>query len=126
MIDKETNNTSKEMILKKVCLVAKENVALIAIAIPIVIAIFGYAVDWYYYLYNLGYYKCFGIDGSLMLPYNRTGIYHYLGQLAWGFILGICNFNCKNYFIKKKNYFKRNFVSYSSYNYKCDYSLFLI
>ena len=84
MIDKETNNISKEMILKKVCLVAKENVALIAIAIPIVIAIFGYAVDWYFYLYNLGYYKCFGIDGSLMLPYNRTGIYHYLGQLAWG------------------------------------------
>ena len=74
MIDKETDNISKEMILKKIYSVTKENVALIAIAIPIIIAIFGYAVDWYFYLYNLGYYKCFGIDGSLMLPYNRTSI----------------------------------------------------
>lgn len=84
MSDKDTDIILNEMILRKIYLVAKENVALIAIAIPIVIALFGYAVDWYFYFYNLGYYKYFGIDGSLMLPYNRTGIYHYLGQLVWG------------------------------------------
>lgn len=47
-------------------------------------AIVGYAVDGYFYFCNRGYYRCFGIDGSLMLPYNRTSIYQYMVRLAWG------------------------------------------
>lgn len=108
MVDKAGNIISKEMTLKKVYLVAKENVALIAIAIPIVVAIFGYALEWYLYLYNCGYYRYFGIDGSLMLPYNRNGIYQYLGQLAWIALYWIyAIFSVRMLVIKKNSFLKK-------------------
>ncbi len=83
MLDKDKNIISKKILLKKFYLAIKRNVAIMAIVIPIVIAMFGYIIDIYFYYCNCGYYKYFGIDRNLMLPYNRTVKYQYLLQLAW-------------------------------------------
>lgn len=111
MIDKDGNIiTLKEQIAKNYCFI-KENTAQIAIVIPVFVAICKIVSDYYFYIINYGYYKYFGIDSKLMLPYNKNSLYQSVGQMAvfmiyWGYaILSVKIFKLKKNFIKKFIFF---------------------
>ena len=98
--------TRKE-ILKRYYSFIKENTAQIAIVIPIIAAIYAAVSNYYFYIVNLGYYKYFGIDSRLMLPYNKINLYQNIGQLAlfalyWGYtIFAVRMFLLKRNFLWK-------------------------
>lgn len=107
MIDKEGNIiTLKKQIAKYYCFI-KENTAQIAIVITFLAAVYKIGSDYFFYLVNYGYYKYFGIDGTLMLPYNKNNFYQSVGQIAifivyWGYtILSVRTFKLKGNYVKK-------------------------
>lgn len=111
MIDKDGNIvTLKEQITKHYCFI-KENTALIAIVISIFAAVYKIISDYYFYLINYGYYKYFGIDDTLMLPYNKNSFYQSVGQIAifiiyWVYaVLSVRTFKLKKQFFKKLLFF---------------------
>ena len=58
---------------------------------------------YYFYIVNLGYYKYFGTDSRLMLPYNKINLYQNIGQLAlfalyWGYTI----FAVRMFLLKKE------------------------
>ncbi len=90
MKTEKENTKSKTAMLRKFYRIAKDNTPQIAIMIPIAIALFGVLINYFLYLLNMGYYNYFGIDGSYMLPYNRSNFYQYISQFAlfclyWGY-----------------------------------------
>lgn len=92
MIDEKGNVITREEILKRYYSFIKENTAQMAIVIPIIAAIYAAVSNYYFYIVNLGYYKYFGIDSRLMLPYNKINLYQNIGQLAlfalyWGYTI---------------------------------------
>lgn len=92
MIDKKGNIITQNEILKKYYYILKENTAQIAIIIPISVAIYGAVSNYYFYIVNRGYYKYFGIDAELMLPYNKINLYQNIGRwtllaLYWGYTI---------------------------------------
>ena len=111
MIDKDGNIvTLKEQITKHYCFI-KENTALVAIVISIFAAVYKIISDYYFYLINYGYYKYFGIDDTLMLPYNKNSFYQSVGQIAifiiyWVYaVLSVRTFKLKKQFFEKLLFF---------------------
>lgn len=111
MIDKDGNIiTFKEQIVKNYCFI-KENTAQIAIVIPVFVAICKIMSDYYFYIINYGYYKYFGIDSKLMLPYNKNSLYQSVGQMAtfliyWGYAtLSVRTLKLKRNYVKKFIFF---------------------
>ena len=111
MIDKDGKIiTLKEQIEKHYCFI-KENTAQIAIIISIFASIYKNISDYYFYIVNYGYYKYFGIEGTLMLPYNKNNFYQNVGTIAilliyWGYaILSVRTFKLKKHLLKKLLFF---------------------
>ena len=111
MIDKDGNIiTLKEQIVKNYCFI-KENTAQIAIVIPVFVAICKIMSDYYFYIINYGYYKYFGINSKLMLPYNKNSLYQSVGQIAifliyWGYAtLSVRTLKLKRNYVKKFIFF---------------------
>ena len=82
MIDKDGNVIPKSNFLIKFWWFIKDNTPQIAIIIPIGAAIYTVVSNYFCYLANLGYYKYFGIDKNLMLPYNKNNFYESIGEFA--------------------------------------------
>lgn len=104
MNDQKMDNLPTGTLQRKILDFIKENTPQIAIAIPIVAAIYSFIVDCYFYIFNRGYYYYFKIDANLMLPNNKINLYQYLGQFAlvilyWGFSIFAVRM-----FLLKKNY----------------------
>ena len=104
MIDKDGNIvTLKKQITRYYCFI-KENTAQIAIVISILAVIYKNMSDYFFYIVNYGYYKYFGIDATLMLPYNKNNFYQSVGQIAvfiifWVYaVLAARTFKVKKYF----------------------------
>lgn len=111
MIDKDGNIiTQKEQVEKSYNFI-KENTAQIAIVISAFIAVCKIVPDYYLYIKNYGYYKYFGIDSNLMLPYNKNSLYQNVGPIAvliiyWGYaILSVKTFKLKKHLLKKLIFF---------------------
>lgn len=111
MIDKDGNIiTQKEQVEKSYNFI-KENTAQIAIVISAFIAVCKIVPDYYFYIINYGYYKYFGIDRNLMLPYNKNSLYQSVGQIAlfiiyWGYAtLSVKTLKLKKNYVKKFIFF---------------------
>lgn len=111
MIDKDGNIiTLKEQIAIYYCFI-KENTAQIAIVISVLAAVYKIGSDYFFYLINYGYYKYFGIDGTLMLPYNKNNFYQSVGQMAifliyWSYAtLSVRTLKLKRNYVKKFIFF---------------------
>lgn len=66
MVDKNYNIITTEELCKRFWCFIKENTTQIAIAIPIITAIYASVSDYYFYIVSCGYYKYFRIDGVVV------------------------------------------------------------
>lgn len=110
MIDKDGNIVTLKEQIKRYYSFLKENTAQITIVISILAAVYKNMSDYYFYIVNCGYYKYFGIDATLMLPYNKKNFYQSVGQIAiliiyWGYAI----FTVRILRLKR-NYFTKVFL----------------
>lgn len=111
MIDKNGNIICEKGKIDKFFQFIKENTAQVAIAIPVLVSIYGIVSNYYFYIINRGYYKYFGIDSQLMLPYNKNNLYHNIGAFVLVLLyLGYAILTVR-ILTMRKNYVKKSFCS---------------
>ena len=111
MIDKNGNIICEKGKIDKFFQFIKENTAQVAIAIPVLVSIYGIVSNYYFYIINRGYYKYFGIDSQLMLPYNKNNLYHNIGAFVLVLLyLGYAILTVR-ILTMRKNYVKKFFCS---------------
>ena len=111
MIDKNGNIICEKGKIDKFFQFVKENTAQVAIAIPVLVSIYGIVSNYYFYIINRGYYKYFGIDSQLMLPYNKNNLYHNIGAFVLVLLyLGYVILTVR-ILTMRKNYVKKFFCS---------------
>ena len=111
MIDKNGNIICEKGKIDKFFQFIKENTAQVAIAIPVLVSIYGIVSNYYFYIINRGYYKYFGIDSQLMLPYNKNNLYHNIGAFVLVLLyLGYAILTVR-ILTMRKNYVKNFFCS---------------
>ena len=111
MIDKNGNIICEKGKIDKIFQFIKENTAQVAIAIPVLVSIYGIVSNYYFYIINRGYYKYFGIDSQLMLPYNKNNLYHNIGAFVLVLLyLGYAILTVR-ILTMRKNYVKKFFCS---------------
>ena len=111
MIDKNGNIICEKGKIDNFFQFIKENTAQVAIAIPVLVSIYGIVSNYYFYIINRGYYKYFGIDSQLMLPYNKNNLYHNIGAFVLVLLyLGYAILTVR-ILTMRKNYVKKFFCS---------------
>ena len=75
MIDKNGNIMTVADRFKRCYHFIKNNTAQIALVIPIAAALFTWILNYYFYISDWGYYRYFGIDSKLMLPFDKFRLY---------------------------------------------------
>lgn len=103
MEDNRSTNKNKE-ILKRLCCIVKENIALISLVLPIILAIAVAIINYFFYMYNCGYYNYFKIESKWMLPLNKFNIYEYIQQMGLFLVYWAFTFLAARVFSLKGNW----------------------